>query len=34
VGLDGDYVDLRGTPLRSATLSPRSGLVLLRAPGS
>jgi len=34
VGLDGDYVDLRGTSLRSATLSPRSGLVLLRAPGS
>lgn len=31
--LDGDFVDLRGTAFRSATLPPRSGLVLLRASG-
>lgn len=34
VQLDGDFVDLRGTALRSATLPPRSGLVLLRASGA
>ena len=34
VPLDGDFVDLRGTALRSATLPPRSGLVLLRASGA
>ena len=32
--LDGAFVDLRGTPIRSATLSPRNGLVLLRASGA
>jgi len=31
--LDGDFVDLRGTTLRTVTLSPRSGIVLVRAPG-